>query len=156
MDISEIDTGEWVDIEIPYDITSWLAEDDCTTSNGVLVRPVIRQRCCSRPKDLEKVYLDYFCMGETPTATDDLAQNENIRIFPNPTDGNFTLQFDNKVPAKCKAQIIDVAGRVLQTEILNSGHPDQGINISNLSTGIYFIKIIENGNPVWMDKIIKL
>ena len=157
LDISPIDTGEWVDIEIPYDITSWLAEDDCNASNGVLVRPVIR---LSSSLELEgkkfKVRHSSFCFDDKIVATNDLAQVENIQIFPNPTDGNFTLQFDYQIPVKSQVQIIDIEGRVLQNISLTSGHQNHDIIIADLATGIYFVKITEDGMPIWIHKIIKL
>jgi hypothetical protein len=64
--------------------------------------------------------------------------NQEIKLFPNPADGNLFIepafQMDNPV---CK--IIDVNGRVLYT--LKSNSISNKIDVNYLPPGVYFLKI---------------
>jgi len=86
----------------------------------------------------------------------DLDHERKIQIFPNPTDGNFTLQFDYPIPAKSQVQIIDIEGRILKDKSLVSGHQNHNLTIADLPHGLYFVKITHDGMPVWAKKLIKL
>lgn len=63
---------------------------------------------------------------------------QNLKIYPNPTDNFFYISTNEKV----QVEIFNAAGQiVLQTQSQNNDK----INVSGLSKGIYFIKIICNG-----------
>jgi len=78
---------------------------------------------------------------------DGKALSDRITVVPNPTTGelsitNYELRID-------KIEILDIAGKVVSShhQITTSSH--QKINISNLSPGIYFVKIFtEEGDVV--------
>ena len=84
-----------------------------------------------------------------------LPQSSLIRVFPNPTLDKLTLEFEDFIPNESKLHIIDIWGRTLNTISLQSGQGQHEMSISSLPTGIYFIKITENGIPFWIEKIIK-
>jgi hypothetical protein len=57
------------------------------------------------------------------------------KIYPNPTKDNITIEF----PEKAIAQIIDMQGRIVKE--FNIGSPSTTINISDLSNGLYSVKV---------------
>ncbi|MCX6327753.1 MAG: M4 family metallopeptidase [Bacteroidia bacterium] len=72
------------------------------------------------------------------TGLDDSDLNENLKIFPNPTSGVFTIEscFENTVTV----QIMDMLGKqVLKSYSLYKGANQ--VNASDLSKGIYLIKL---------------
>jgi hypothetical protein len=72
-----------------------------------------------------------------------------ILIFPNPTKE--TLNISGIRPGtKIQASMISSDGKTLFTFILNA---DGQIDVSNLSTGIYFLKL-EDGVSVRYEKVV--
>jgi len=63
-----------------------------------------------------------------------------VVVYPNPTNGAFTLATQND----CELQIIDVLGKVVMKQHLNKGQ--HSIDLSNETNGMYFIKITANGS----------
>ncbi len=63
-----------------------------------------------------------------------------LLIFPNPTSDNIT--FENQFNESVQVTIFDVSGKSVGSYLL---HPSQNsINVSNLSSGIYFVEIKNN------------
>lgn len=77
--------------------------------------------------------------------------SENYQIYPNPATNSLFILCKNELTCSGKVQIIDLQGQLLyQDELHNS---DQNIDLKNLSSGIYFLKIIEEKN-VFISRII--
>ncbi len=80
--------------------------------------------------------------------------NATLKLYPNPTKGQFVVELHvtDKINAKAKIQLIDMTGKTVQTENaeVNSGSLQKTISISsNLTKGIYMVRILVN------DKIYK-
>jgi len=72
-------------------------------------------------------------------AVDDFASNQ-ITVFPNPTSERLSFSYNglSETPVK----IVDINGRVVLNTIIDSGN---GINVSSIKTGIYFVQLeLEN------------
>ncbi|KFB02300.1 bacillolysin [Mangrovimonas yunxiaonensis] len=67
-------------------------------------------------------------------------QTHNITVFPNPSYGAFTLKNSNALKL-IKADIYDLNGRVVKTIDLRNTQGNTPINISNVASGMYFIKV---------------
>jgi len=65
-------------------------------------------------------------------------KKEKIKVYPNPTTGELTM--DNGQLTIGNVEVFDIYGRK-QFSILNPQSSIKKINISHLTTGIYFIKI---------------
>jgi hypothetical protein len=80
----------------------------------------------------------------------------NYYVFPNPTNGVLTI---NSVRTNGDVQIlvIDGLGKLVQKHNLNysSGNSAHTLDISELATGMYFIKLIPNEGRPELIKIIK-
>lgn len=75
-----------------------------------------------------------------------------ITIYPNPTDGMFNVSFNN--PDECLKHITIV--NHLGSVVVNRENPDDNtIDMNNLSSGLYIVKIISDKGNVYFDKIIK-
>jgi hypothetical protein len=72
--------------------------------------------------------------------------NTPINLYPNPNNGLFTIELNTS------SQIIvtNALGQVIITETLETGK--HGLDIHDQSTGVYFVKVIQNDKQ----KIIKL
>ncbi len=69
----------------------------------------------------------------------DIKQENNIRIYPNPSYGNFNVTFSNEFK-NANITVTDISGKIiLKKAIQNKKY--QNISISDASPGIYFISI---------------
>lgn len=71
---------------------------------------------------------------------------DNISIFPNPTDGLVNLHFENKNTSdKISIKVYDMIGKLIfekiDVELISNSF---SINLENLINGIYFISIQQN------------
>jgi len=75
-------------------------------------------------------------------------EQSQISIFPNPTNGIFTINGIDE----CIIKIVDIAGREVYNEYTNKNNT--AIDISNLEKGVYFVNITEENEVVYTQKII--
>ena len=93
-----------------------------------------------------------FIQG-TPEETDiyeDFLEAVNIKIFPNPSKGQMTLNCEIKPEY---IEVIDLHGQVIFT--IQNPEKSVILNIENLKSGIYLLKIIFEGNVPITKRIIK-
>ncbi len=74
------------------------------------------------------------CSAITTIGLEELDLVENISVFPNPSNGNFTLQSS----ISQAVSFVDALGHVIQTIDVIAGQP-QTIELSQLNAGIYFL-----------------
>ena len=85
----------------------------------------------------------------TVLATTDFEMMKDIFISPNPASNYFSLNTDT-----AKIQIYSVSGQLIKT--FNKPHgKDYQYSISELSTGLYFVKIYNQDNQTKVMKFIK-
>ncbi len=77
---------------------------------------------------------------------------EEFTCYPNPVNNQLHLIFNNDSPLK--VEIIDINGKKLFENYINPYNRSTQINTSNLSNGLYFIRII-NQNNSFTKKFIK-
>jgi hypothetical protein len=73
-------------------------------------------------------------------------------LYPNPASSTISIKIPDKKPYTC--EIVDAQGRVLQRQTNLTG--DHTFNIAQLSSGIYFVRILADGQAFVPKKIIKL
>ncbi len=78
-----------------------------------------------------------------------------IRLFPNPTSGGLTLEFMGKTPAEGEVEILDLLGRTFHTETLLPGQQQHQLSMDAMPAGVYFVKVMDGGEPVWVEKVVK-
>lgn len=73
----------------------------------------------------------------------DEALNTNVSVFPNPSnDGKVTLQFNLKEPTDMHITVVNVNGRVVyETLVKDARSGSRNLNLSNVSNGLYVVKI---------------
>ena len=108
-----------------------LAKAQVTTINATLANP------CST-----------LNVTETPA-------NENIKIYPNPTKGVVTINFDkNTIYESISIKVFDIIGKLIyenkNLEIINNS---LNINLENSNNGVYFITI-QNKEIITSKKLI--
>ncbi|TAG84958.1 MAG: T9SS C-terminal target domain-containing protein [Bacteroidetes bacterium] len=75
---------------------------------------------------------------------------ENINVFPNPNDGNFTLEMDKKDKSNAKISVINPNGKIIFENTLKNvvGKYSQKINLPETLAGMYILKVEQNGKII--------
>ena len=92
-----------------------------------------------------------FSMFATSTVTS-ISENDDLDIFPNPTDHTLYLKSSNSAMVNYEYQILTTFGRESQVGITDA---DGSIKLHNLTSGIYFLKL-NIGQRSITRKIVKL
>ena len=104
-------------------------------------------------------YLDNIKIGE---AADLMLSNTTIAsrfsIFPNPTDGKIFIELNNLVNKEVEVKLVNILGEEVMylfgDEIKSSYYMLNNIDLSHLETGIYFVKVVVDGDIIMTDKLI--
>jgi hypothetical protein len=101
------------------------------------------QDCCW----IDNVIFPPFTTGNGIT---DPASTTIFNLFPNPTNGNVTLQYTVDNNSDVSIFISDAQGRVVQnvkqTTSLSAGVYNTAMNTEGLAAGVYFVNLVVNGN----------
>jgi hypothetical protein len=76
--------------------------------------------------------------------------NSNFYIYPNPNNGQFTLELNNN-EEKASVVVYDLMGKIVYSK--NGGDNIEKIDISAQPEGIYFVKV-SIGEQVFNEKVI--
>jgi hypothetical protein len=90
---------------------------------------------------------------------DDMEETTGFKVYPNPatnelTITNYEFEINNEQLTMNNVEIYDIYGRKISSHHLIPSSSNHLINISHLSSGVYFIKII-NSKSFSVQKFIK-
>lgn len=82
------------------------------------------------------------CSNSSLSAKDQIVQKNDFMLYPNPASQSINIKFTS-AEKEVQAAVTDAKGSLILSQKLNSskGFYDEKINISNLSAGVYFIRI---------------
>ena len=91
------------------------------------------------------------------TGIDEIVGLDEINIFPNPTDGNFTLNLVTSKPLLVDVKIFNAAGSFYYSkeELEVNNNFNETIVITGAGTGIYFLMLESDGRKVYRKILIK-
>jgi PKD repeat protein len=100
-------------------------------------------------------YVDYI-VAWSPTALPNLlAVDYTIDLYPNPTNDKITIGINDLSLTEGFVSILDITGKIIKVESIQvNAENKMMLDLSNLSNGVYFIKI-ENDDQVVVKRIIK-
>ncbi len=79
-------------------------------------------------------------------------QTNALRVFPNPSNGVFTLQADMTMSAGTQITVQDALGRVISTETLRNAKQEISLDLSQQAPGVYLVRV-SNGNQLQTIKV---
>lgn len=88
------------------------------------------------------------------TLVDNVVQDIKIELFPNPCDDYFIINVLNYIPEKMTLTLTDLSGRKVLSKRLYEG--SNGLDVEELSKGVYIITIVEQGMTIKSEKVIKI
>ncbi len=81
-------------------------------------------------------------------------KNHGFKLYPNPNNGNFTLEYDIEDTSVGVFYLYDLSGRLVKYQVLNSQNKIETINATELNAGAYYYLIKIGDNKVKTDKLI--
>lgn len=72
-----------------------------------------------------------------------IGENElsDIKIYPNPFNSTISIKLPNGQGNNIKIDLFDVSGRMILSEVNSASNQTISLNLGNVSTGTYFIKV---------------
>ena len=84
----------------------------------------------------------------------DLAE-AGFDYFPNPVESEFTLKYNATSP-NVKVEVLDLSGAAVVSDIItNGGYIEKQYQVSNLASGIYVIRVIDEQKIVTKKMVVK-
>jgi len=100
--------------------------------------------------------IDDVCIRRIGTsATHEATGAEDATLFPNPTNGNVTIQFKEALNAETMISVLDLTGRTVLQTIAAQGQTSQNLSLDHCPAGIYLVRAIRGGRAVWSEKVVK-
>ena len=142
--------GPWRDVDITDEIYEFFASclNDIYMDTTTIIDTV--------PTDTvptDTIPIDTNGIFHYPTA--------NIHIYPNPTTGMVNVQWtmNNGQCGDAEIQVLDLYGRLLDVVVISDARSaslqSMQIDLSQYATGLYLIRLINNGQVLATSKIIK-
>lgn len=78
---------------------------------------------------------------------------DGVTIYPNPTQGVVTVKKTNDIQL-IKVELFDLNGRILKSQSLSDMQTEKNIDIINLASGVYFVKVTSD-NSTGVMRLIK-
>ena len=91
----------------------------------------------------------YFSSMSTSIENKSMSADQNIQVYPNPTNGILNVVFESNETATI--ELFDVTGKLVLSEASNSSKTV--MDVSNIEKGIYILKTVQN-NVSQLQKII--
>lgn len=93
----------------------------------------------------------WLALGGTISGMEDLSVENDFILYPNPTNNQITLSF-NKIMEDCKLEIVNTNGQQIISYHNIKGN-EFSVNTSELSEGVYFVKV-NSGNSSAVKKLV--
>ncbi len=98
------------------------------------------------------LYLDNFIVSNSNEVSLSEIIFGDLVIYPNPSQGDVTIEFELYKKATIKIALSNVYGATLATEVLNLDATKNSVQLNslypNLKAGIYFIQLEQNGTTI--------
>lgn len=94
-----------------------------------------------------------LCSVQSPMGVEDNLSS-SFKVFPNPSNGSFTIQSDRLNSDKVNVQVYDIQGRVIFDNSFNgNGKLNENIKLNNAQAGVYLLSVT-NGDTREVKRIV--
>ena len=163
--------GAWIDILVTVDLDAdfahffvegvevgpgfiWSAESGGAASGDAQFGGVNLYSASGDPiADCEYYVDDIMLVETTGVGIEEITLNPIFSVVPNPSNGNFTVNYKELDMASAEIQVVDVLGSVVyssNSQLIGNGSIDFDLN---LNTGVYFVRI-NDGATVLTERVI--
>ena len=164
IDLSQVDTG-WFDFQVEYDLDLWTTALTCIVpgmaAEGIEARLAIFVTSPYTPEQGEpasraRMQIDHLCFSDFVVSTPVDEKLMPLRIYPNPNQSELVVELPEPVLQFTTLRIISLTGDVLNEISVSSSTGVQFINTEYLTTGMYFLQLISNGQVKSISKFVKI
>lgn len=100
-------------------------------------------------------YVDNINITSGFVGLNEVAKNNNISLYPNPAQNNLSIVIEN-VQANGNISIVDAIGKtVYSTSLEGKGKVFTNVDLTNISNGIYFVRVNSGANTSVQKLIVK-
>ena len=81
---------------------------------------------------------------------------EGFALYPNPNNGDFTIQFNSKSTNDIKVNVHDLRGRsIFEQSYENTGIFSQNLALNKLQSGVYLVSVLDGDIKVVKRIVVK-
>ena len=91
--------------------------------------------------------------AKPPVHNQPIVTENTVHVYPNPARETITVTFDQPLANEGTVEIWSIIGNKLQSNTIPKAYAEQKVNVSSLSSGIYFYIIKVNGDKFSSGKI---
>ena len=93
-------------------------------------------------------FMKRYNSNQSQSGIFEIESTNGFSIYPNPTNGQFTISYSSNQNEKTDIKVTDLSGRAVFEESLNmvSGLNKKDLNLQGLSSGMYFIELDTSAN----------
>lgn len=148
------ETGIWSTHNLDETVTSW------EPANGTL--PNVRVDML-RLRSSDNTVLAathgrgfYTTVYDLPTSTKE-NRPKNVTVYPNPSDGIFTLTFESIIQGRVDVEVLNSAGQqVIRRMFTADGNSRQVLDLRAEPAGVYFLSVKRDGKQAYQSKLVVL
>jgi hypothetical protein len=107
--------------------------------------------------EVEDYTINIFSQANSISSKLNNGLGQAVKIFPNPVSNNLTITFNAPVSSSYEFVVSDIKGKNLLSKAIkaNSGNNQLQIDVSALASGVYFLRLQNNNNPISIQKFLK-
>jgi hypothetical protein len=99
-------------------------------------------------------YLLNMSFSETSTGIDEGSLANNLSVYPNPTNGKFTVSVSQAEASDLTIDLVNISGQVVYSNQVSAVYSyNEDIDASSFAKGVYYLKV-NNGEEVKVEKIV--
>jgi hypothetical protein len=99
-------------------------------------------------------YLLNMSFEELSTGVDETGLGSNLVVYPNPTQGKFTVSISNAEAADLTLELVNISGQVVyRNEVKSVYSYNEEIDASAFAKGVYYLKV-NDGVEVKIEKVV--
>ena len=147
---------EWQHFESPLPVN----ENDSIIYSGQVIRLYFFWHNDNADEGIFPAAVDNVCvkslcpLHDAISESPESSQSNGVTLYPNPTSGIVTLQLSPETRSQSsEIQIFDIYGQRIQVLPVNGENPQ--IDLSSCAAGIYMIKLVNNGNVIGVQKVVR-
>lgn len=156
------DEDAWYELQIPYKLSDWAALDSCGDQAGGIparmafyVSNLLSEEQQSAGPVNDAILIDHVCFRGMTVSASEAVKALPLRIFPNPNTGTFTVELLNAADEGTQLRVIDLAGRLLSAQSVQTGSARQTVEAGAVPAGLYFLQVVSEGKILAIEKFIK-
>ena len=121
--------------------------------SGEIILNVVPDTTQQYPSYWEDLFIAVFDPQCAVSGINEIENNSSLSVYPNPTGGNFQINYSSSEKTKLQLNIIDSKGKTVYTETFQ-GDYNKAIDLGTKAKGVYFVEIVSAGKKRSVKRIV--